>query len=441
MKKSAQIKVISFLCAAVLTAVGFIIKSEKKNGDYLLEIQNAYSRSLDELNASVNNISVILQKARYATTAGQLSSMAAQLLSESEISKNALSQLTSGEELTILNRFLSQVGNYALTVSKQLIDGEILPADYTANVSALSDAAKKIAKIVSDSQINYNNPEYWMKEIDEKLQEDALSQTLGQSFESLEQELSDYPTLVYDGPYSDHILKKESAMLASAQKVTRAQAAKVASQTAGCDISQLDFYGNEQGKIPVYHFYNNDLNVTVSQSGGYAVYMRKNRTVGDGVLSYGQALEKARRYLDNLGFTDFIESYYFTDEGICVINFAYLDGETVCYTDLIKVGVAMDNGEIMLYEAAGYITNHTERAFETPAHSVEEAAAVLSDRLNITETSLALIPTDSGGEVRCYEFLCTSDKGEDILVYINVLNLKEEDILILLKSDGGTLTK
>lgn len=429
------------MTAAVLTAVGFVIKSELKNNSYRLEIQNTYSRCLDELNASVNNISVILQKARYATTAGQVSSMAAQLLSESEISKNALSQLPAGEELTILNRFLSQVGNYALSVSKELIEGNELPSDYTDNISVLSDTAKKVSEIVSNSQINYNNPEYWLQEIDRQLGEEVSQESLSQSFGSLEQNLSDYPTLVYDGPYSDHIQKKEPAMLQTAQKVTQAQAVKAAAEIAGCKSSELKFYGSEQGKIPVYRFYNDDLNVTVSQSGGYAVYMRKNRQVGDTVLSYQQALEKARRYLEAQGQTNLLETYYFSDEGVCVINFAYLDGETVCYTDLIKVGVAMDNGEIMLYEATGYITNHTERAFETPIHTAAEAATVVSDRLQITETSIALIPTDSGGEVRCYEFLCTSDKQEEILVYINVLNLNEEEILILLKSDGGTLTK
>ena len=169
--------------------------------------------------------------------------------------------------------------------------------------------------------------------------------------------------------------------------------------------------------------------------------MRKNRNVGDNILSYEQALEKAKRYLSKMGKTNFIETYYFTDEGVCVINFAFLDGQTICYTDLLKVGVAMDTGEIMLYEASGYLTNHQERAFQTPVYTAEQARAVLSEKLVAKKTALALIPTDSGKEVRCYEFLCTSEDTEEILVYINVLTLKEEEILILLKSDGGTLTK
>ncbi len=441
MKKITAIRVVSFLCAAVLVAVGFAIKAEIKSKNYKLEIQNTYSRSLEELNASVNNISIILQKARYTASPSALSSMAAKLLSEAEISKNALSQLGSEGELIVLNRFLSQVGNYALSVSKKLIDGEKLPASYSENVDALSETAKRITEIMGNAQINYNNLKYWKQEIDNKLNTGISADTLSGSFEMLEDELVDYPTLVYDGPYSDHILKKEPALLKEKPKVSRTEALKNAAKIACCNENELKFYASEQGKIPVYHFKNSALNVTVSQAGGYAVYMRKNRAVGDSVLSYEQALNKARRYMESLSFTSFVESYYFIDEGICVINFAYLDGETVCYTDLIKVGIAMDNGEVMLFEASGYIANHTERAFESTIHTADEASAVLSKDLKISETSLALIPTDSGGEVRCYEFLCTTPKQEEILVYINVLTLKQEEILILLKSDGGVLTK
>ena len=101
----------------------------------------------------------------------------------------------------------------------------------------------------------------------------------------------------------------------------------------------------------------------------------------------------------------------------------------------------MDNGEIMLYEAAGYISNHKERAFETPLYTEKQATEKISKDLKINKIRLALIPTNSVNQVRCYEFSCTSNDNQEILVYINTLNLQEEEILILLKSDGGTTAK
>lgn len=41
-----------------------------------------------------------------------------------------------------------------------------------------------------------------------------------------------------------------------------------------------------------------------------------------------------------------VESYHLTENNIMTINFAYQDGGALCYPDLVKVGVALDNGEI-----------------------------------------------------------------------------------------------
>ena len=131
MKRRNAVRVISFCAAAAVVAIGFAVREKLNSKRYRLEIENSYSRSLDELNAGVNNISVILEKAQYVTSAKQISNMAAQLLSEAETAKAALSQLPAGSgELTVLNRFLSQVGNYAMSVSKTLVGGGELNDEY-----------------------------------------------------------------------------------------------------------------------------------------------------------------------------------------------------------------------------------------------------------------------------------------------------------------------
>ena len=97
--------------------------------------------------------------------------------------------------------------------------------------------------------------------------------------------------------------------------------------------------------------------------------MRNTRDVGDHNLSYEQAIAKATQFLSNKTGRTFKESYYLADEGVCVINFAYKDGATICYTDLIKVGVALDNGEIVFYEPRGYLMNHKTRTIRPTRHS------------------------------------------------------------------------
>lgn len=441
MKKKNLIRIVSFLGAVTVVSVGFLIKSEQKNMRYKLALENVYSKNLDDFNTSINNISSTLNKARFVTTPKQLSSMAAKLLAEAELSKSALSQLPQSKELTSLNRFLSQVGNYAMSVTKNLISGENLNADHVTNIEKLSDAANKISQLVSESQITYNNADYWAKELENKVNEITDENTLADSLSELEDEISDMPSLIYDGPYSDHILEKEPSMIKNAAEVSENEALKMAAKIAVCDESELKSDGFIDGSIPSYRFSNDKVTVTVSKNGGYGVTMRKQTETGNTELTYDQAREKAKRYLSLIDMNGFRETYYFASEGVCTINFAYVDGETICYTDLVKVGVAMDSGDIVFYEASGYLSNHRTRAFKSPDHTAEEAQKLVSSSLTVKSTALALIPTQGGDEVRCYEFSCISSDKQEILIYINTATLEEEDILILLKTDGGTLVK
>lgn len=435
------IRIVSFSLAVAVFSLGFSIKTYTSNKRYKLQLENGYSRSLDEFNAAVNNISLTLSKARFVTTPEQIGNIAAKLLTEAQISKNALAQLPSANELTTLNKFLSQVGNYAMSVSKELISGGAVTDKHTENIEKLSSAADKISQAVSNSRITYNNADYWASELDNKIDNSVDTESLATAIGDIEDGLSDYPTLVYDGPYSDHILEKEPEMLKGKETLSQEKAMEKAVDFAECNKESIAFDGEIEGKIPSYRFSGNGITVSVSKTGGYAVFMRKERAVKQSIISYEQAVEKAKRYLKRMNLLNFSETYYFTNEGICTVNFAFTDGETVCYTDLIKVGVAMDTGEIMFYEASGYISNHTDRAFETPTITPEEARNLISDKLSVNKVQLTLIPKSYSDEVRCYEFSCQSNDGQEILIYVNTIRPEIEEILILLKGDGGTLVK
>lgn len=440
MKRRTFVRAISFCLALSLFLGGMVIKVSNQNKKYRLLVENEYSSALSELDATLNNISLILQKTVYTTSATQMSSYAAELFCEAELAKSALSKLTGNSgTFDNLYLFLSQVGNFALSVSKSVISGNEVSNEEKQNLEKLSEIADNVIDVITQAQITLNNIEYWSEEVESKLTESGYGGELSQSLAELNDNLVDYPTLIYDGPYSTHILNKEPLMIKDKEAVDAETALDTAKKLLNSEV--LEFEENENGKIPCYRFSNQNASVSVSKLGGYVVYMRKNRTVADTRFSYEQALSKAKEFMYDNGYKNMVDTYYYTDEGVCVINFAYLDGRTVCYTDLMKVGVALDNGEIVLYEAAGYLTNHTERAFEVPTYTPEQAQEKLSDSLTPQETSMVLIPTSAGKEIRCYEFLCFAENGEEILIYINTATLNEEQIFILLKSDGGTLVK
>lgn len=440
MSRRNAIRIVSLSLAVALFCGIWAFKTHKENKSYIRQMENGYSYMLSSLSTATDNIAELLNKGRFVTTAEGMGEIASKLLTEAEISKNSLSQLPDMEELASLNKFYSQVGNYALTLSNNLKNRE-LSMEETANTELLSDIANRVAGAVNEAAENFGNSEYFLKELGQKVENATDEKTLYGTLGALEGELTDYPTLIYDGPYSDHLLTKEAEMLKNAAVTGKEEALKTAARWSKSSLPNLEFAGETAGKIETYDFLGEGITVSITKKGGYVLYFRKENEVKDIILSNEQARLKANAYLNDMGLSGMQETYYFEADGVCTVNFAFLDGKTLCYTDLIKVGVAMDTGDIVFYEAGGYITNHRERAFPTAKYTEEQARELISPKLTVRNTRLALIPTNAVEETRCYEFTCVSGDKQDILVYINTADLSEEEILILKISDGGVLVK
>ena len=135
-------------------------------------------------------------------------------------------------------------------------------------------------------------------------------------------------------------------------------------------------------------------------------------------------------------------TYYAIDGDICLFNFAYTENNIVYYSDLIKIGVSLSDGKIYSLETVGYLTNHTERQFGEIKINQNDAVSKLTKSADLISSKLSVIPLKNGKEAMCYEFLCRNKQsGEDVLIYINTETGEEENILLLLYSDNGTLTK
>ena len=100
----------------------------------------------------------------------------------------------------------------------------------------------------------------------------------------------------------------------------------------------------------------------------------------------------------------------------------------------------MDDGGIVGFDARGYLTCHKKRDLPSPILSQKEAEASLSPLLTVRSARLAVIPSDGELERNCYEFHWTAENGKELLVYVNCDTGKEEQILILLIDENGTLT-
>jgi len=109
------------------------------------------------------------------------------------------------------------------------------------------------------------------------------------------------------------------------------------------------------------------------------------------------------------------------------------------YPDLVKVTVALDNGEVTGTETSGYLMSHRKRALPKPSVSQEQARAAINPRFEVSGGKLALIPVGTKDERLTYEFQGKLDQ-ESYLVYVNAISGREENVLKLVDTPGGTLT-
>jgi len=100
--------------------------------------------------------------------------------------------------------------------------------------------------------------------------------------------------------------------------------------------------------------------------------------------------------------------------------------------------VALDNGNIIGFEAQGYLTNHHKREIEKPKISEEAARERLSSAITEESVRLAIIPIAGGKEVLTYEFKVKFGE-DDYLVYIDANTGDQRKILLMVNQKDGTL--
>ncbi|RPF47268.1 germination protein YpeB [Hydrogenoanaerobacterium saccharovorans] len=447
--KRGWVRIVSYLCAVLLvlgvgTAVNF-----NNAVRYRILLEDTYSQSITGLASNLTGISSTLSKGLYASTPVQVSSLSAQLWRDASAAKTALTSLPVGElHLDNTNRFLSQIGDYAMTLSKKSVSGGEISEQERKQFAALCEYGRKLSDQLFQMEQNIIQGQITMEQIKKDIEntnkengaEPQSGETIG-SFEGLEKSFTDYPELEYDGPFSDHILKREPQMLKGAAQIPYEEAQKLAAKAAQVEYASLKPGSDENSTMPSYTFNDDDVWVGVTKAGGFVVYVIKSRIPQATTLTTDQAIKTARTYLEGLNLKSLTHTYYQIKDNQCTINFAHTQGGVTIYPDLVKVTVAMDNGEILGFDARGYISNHYNRTITTPKLSLEQAKQVVDKKLKIESNHLVIIPTTGQFETYCYEFTVTSETGDKLLIYINADTGVEEQILILTEDENGRITR
>lgn len=439
-----MVRIVSFLTAIILALAVFGIVNMCKLKTLQRETNASRERALTALGTYMDDINLNLQKCMYVKSEEMLSDITSKLWRSSSSAKNSLSEITDGNtEISSVYKFLSQVGEYTLSLNEKISKGEKLSEEETQNLKKLKEYSDKISQNVNYLIEQEEAGALDFEEIKSTLQNNGEERLyLGNELNDTNEALEDFPTLIYDGPFSDNIESKKSDIVENLEEISKDEALKKASEFLGIDENQLYFLSKTNSNLSTYTFYNTDYTISVTQKGGLVSYLLAEEYSGEEKISSEDAIKKATEFLNRHGYTKIKETYYSTNDGICTVNFAFYDKGITYYTDLIKVNVAMDTGKITAFDATGYLMNHKNRVVPANTkYTLESGAKLLRDGLTLISSKKAYIPTEWETEYYVYEYHCKAEDGEEVLLYIDPVTGQEKDVLILLYADNGVLTK
>ena len=438
MKKRKAIRIISLLAAAAVCLGGWGSWQRRRAAAAERTVRYQGEYAFAALCEAVDGMDAALQKSRYALSGPMTASLCAEAYARALSAGAALSSLSFPvQELEGTASFLATAGDYAAYLLRKTGGGEPLTGEERENIRSLGDAAS----LLSDNlrTLREDLRDGIVSAAAEEAADNGLP-TLSDSFLEMEQEFPELPTLVYDGPFSTAAAEREPRMTRGAEEIDSDQAALVAAGFLGVRVNAVQVDGTVEGKIPAWRVRSGAYTVYVSRAGGYiteAISSRMPRRQG---LTVEAALDRARQILAGRGYSAMTESYHIRQDAALTVTFCARQGNTVCYPDMVKVTVAMDDGTLLRYDAREYLTSHMLRELPRPETSAEKLRAELPEELEVLRSGLAVNPTPGGEEVFCREFVCRNEEEQHYLVYFNAVTGVQERILILLEDENGTLS-
>lgn len=432
--------------AIIIALLGYFLY--KKNNEVELASRNLYNNNFYELVNYVQNVETYLAKSTISTSSTHSAETLTYLWREANLAQTYLANLPiESQELEKTEKFLNQVSDYSYTLSRKNIKGEDLNDEELKNLEELHGYSMDLKNVLNQLGTDLEQGSITWKDLKSDANEEfaqAVSSNLD-IFGSLEEDFHEYSGLIYDGAFSEHLTSTEPKGLTGDDISEEDAKNKINSVFGSENIKEISSLGvNENSELPSYNFSlknqkDENITIAITKKGGHIVYFNCNRDVQEEKLSYEDANKKGLEFLNNLHVNNMKETYYLNENGIMTINYAYLQDNVVMYPDLIKVKIALDNGEILGIETKGYLNNHTERKISKNIISIDEAKKKLNKNLNIQSEGMAIIPTEYKTEILCYEFKGKVDDNE-FLVYINAQTGDEEDILIVYNTPNGVLT-
>lgn len=448
-KKARDMGIMIILLTAVFFLIAYLFYRENQ---FVQVAQSQYSQSFYDLVTYTENVESMLVKTMASNSPQYTAQNLVNVWREANLAQSSLSKIPINVNLLEdANNYLNQVSDYSYSLSKACMEGQALTQEQKDNLNNIYEHSTKLKEQLMDVASQIESGDFTWDDITR-----TGNKMFNQDYETVQvdfvnnvnNDLQNYAGLIYDGAFSNHITQVEPKGLGE-NEITEEEAKGLIEKFVDkSHIKEVISNGLQTGTIEVYNFNvllndekneDNYMSISITKKGGQVLYLAYNRSYGPVTIDIDRAKQIGQQYLANAGFGDMRATYHMNEGNSIIINYASYENDTIMYPDLVKLKIALDNGEVLGIEANGYLYNHHERQTNSQLLSIDEAMQKVNSNIVIQSKQKAIIPTDWKTEVLCYEYKGTiGDKT--VLVYINAENGKEENIFILVDDENGMLT-
>ncbi len=363
------------------------------------QVQDEYNKSMYEAVSYINNLEVELEKLQIINTKKMTITTLANIYKQSNMAKENFENIPTNQNiLQDACKYLSQVSDYCYSLMKKLsTEDKITNEEYLqiANIQEkcmnLNEEMSNIYRDLNDGKIQWDELQ---KDTENRLQNMDISKEVS-SIKNVAKTFQDYEGLIYDGAFSDHLLTSTPKSLSN-NIVSKETAKEYISNLYGSEnIEYIQEKDDSLGKIELYNFdikiKNSSMvrNIFITKKDCKLYLMISDRKVEKENISIEDAKKRAHDYLKKIGIDNIEATYYQKSDNMVIINYAAIQDDIIMYPDLVKIKIALDNGEICGLEAQGYIFNNMRRENLKPKISLEKAKDILNKNINIENRQIS----------------------------------------------------
>ncbi len=438
-KKTTAIVVPLLLGIALIGTVIWGARAEQMAETYKTNAAAMYSRAYYELADDLASLELSLSKLVATNSHSRTILLLDDVWRYSGSCTSLLSQIPASHTDTAdLNSFMIRVGDYCRSLTKKVLSGKPFSEEDVSQLNSMYKECVALSKTVSDRIANGDMPV-------EAIVSDKYYESSDHAFKGSDEEQK-FPTLMYDGPFSEGTQKAQPKGL-TGNDVTEDEAKQIANEFLG--LTGFTLSSESEGTIPSYDFVctlsdGRTVDLSVSKKGGHVVWLRTQAlsSVSGIPDEEGQEHfeEAGKAFLESRGYKDMKASYSQYIGGYALINYCWTIDDAIVYNDLVKVWIDRESNTVIGFDARNYLFSHEKRTLDEIAVSEEEARSQLSSDLSVQSHRMAIIPITPQTESYCHEFTCK--RGDtDYVVYICAKTGDELEIFKIIHTPEGTLAE